>query len=102
MRRNVLADHPTSDPQRFDETTIAALHAAFPDASIDPDPELIADMDNAPDDRHVLATAVVSHAHLIVTANVADFRSVRYVSSGGSRSSLRPSSSLRSWRSIPT
>jgi hypothetical protein len=82
MRRNVLADHPGIDPQRFDATTIAALHTAFPDASIDPDDELIAGMDNAPGDRHVLATAVASHAHLVLTANVTDFRSVRYVTSG--------------------
>lgn len=30
MRRNVLANLPDIDPQGFDETTISALHVAFP------------------------------------------------------------------------
>jgi hypothetical protein len=29
MRRNVLANHPGIDPQRFDDTTISALHVVF-------------------------------------------------------------------------
>jgi predicted nucleic acid-binding protein len=79
MRRNVLADHPDIEPQRFDDTTIAALRATFPDAWVDVPDELVAEMDNAPDDRHVLAAAIAADAHLIVTANTSDFRSPRFV-----------------------
>ena len=39
-------------------------------------------MDNATDDRHVLATAIAAEAHLVVTSNVNDFASPRYVTSG--------------------
>jgi predicted nucleic acid-binding protein len=82
MRRNVLEDHPDIDPQHFDDTTVAALHRAFPAAWVDVPGELIADMDNTPDDRHVLATAVAAGAHVVVTANTAHFRSPRFVDSG--------------------
>lgn len=44
--------------------------------------EVITWMDNAPGDRHVLAAAVASDAQLVVTANVSDFKSPRFVSSG--------------------
>ena len=82
MRRNVLADHPSIGPQRFDETTIRALRGAFPDAWVEPYDELITAMDNEPGDRHVLAAAIAANAPLVVTANIADFRSQRFVSSG--------------------
>jgi predicted nucleic acid-binding protein len=82
MRRNVLADHPSIDARRFDDTTITALRDAFPDAWVEPQDELIATMDNEPGDRHVLAAAVAANAHLVVTANLADFRSRRFVSTG--------------------
>ncbi len=82
MRRNVLQDHPDIDPQHFDDTTIAALHRAFPAAWVAVFDELVAEMDNAPDDRHVLATAVASGAQVVVTANTAHFRSPRFVDSG--------------------
>jgi len=82
MRRNVLADHPSIDAGQFDDTTISALHVAFPDALADPPDALIATMDNATDDRHVLATAIAAEAHLVVTSKVNDFASPRYVASG--------------------
>ena len=82
MRRNVLADQPSIDPRRFDDSTIAALHGAFPESWINPPDELIATMDNATDDRHVLATAIAADPHLVVTANVTDFQSPRYVTAG--------------------
>lgn len=81
MRRNVLRDHPSIDPERFDEVTIAALRRAFPDASTDVPPGLVEQMDNALEDRHVLATAVAADADLVVTINTADFRSPRFVDS---------------------
>lgn len=82
MRCNVLADPPNTDPRRFNATTIAALRSAFPEAWIDPSDALIATMDNAPGDHHVLAAAVAGDAHLVVTANLADFPSPRFVESG--------------------
>lgn len=82
MRRNVLADHPDIAPDRFDAVTIAALRQAFPDAWVHVDPALIAQMDNAPGDRHVLATAVASRAQMVVTANITDLQSARWVDSG--------------------
>ncbi len=82
MRRNVLTDHPSIDPRQFDDTTIAALQSAFPEAWVDPPDDLIVTMDNEPGDRHVLATAIATHAHLVVTANTSDFQSPRYVTPG--------------------
>ena len=82
MRRNVLHDHPDIAPRHFDAVTIAALRRAFPEAWTDVPATLIAQMDNAPGDRHVLATAVAASAQLVVTANTADFHSRRFVGSG--------------------
>jgi predicted nucleic acid-binding protein len=81
MRRNVLRNHPDIDPQRFDDTTIAALARAFPSAWVEVPDELVAQMDNTPEDRHVLATAVAAGAQVVVTANTAHFRSPRFVDS---------------------
>ena len=82
MRRNVLADHPDIDPERFDAITITALRRAFPDASVDLDVDLVTQMDNAAEDRHVLAAAVTAAADVIVTSNVDDFIASRRVTSG--------------------
>jgi hypothetical protein len=73
---------PDIDPQHFDDTTIAALRRAFPDAWVEVPDELVAEMDNAPEDRHVLAAAVAAGAQVLVTANTAHFRSARFVDSG--------------------
>ena len=82
MRRNVLADHPDIDRDRFDAVTIAALHRAFPNAWIRVADGLVDRMDNAPEDRHVLAAAVTADAHMIVTSNVDDFTGSRHVAAG--------------------
>lgn len=82
MRRNVLRDHPDIDPQHFDDTTIAALRRAFPAAWVQVSQQVVAEMDNAPEDRHVLAAAVTAGAQVVVTANTAHFRSARFVDSG--------------------
>ena len=82
MRRNVLADHPDIDPVRFNAVTLAALHRAFPAASVPVDDGLVAQMDNAVEDRHVLAVAVTAAADVIVTSNVDDFFASRHVTSG--------------------
>jgi len=82
MRRNVLHDHPGIDPQHFDDATISELRRAFPTAWIDVPESLIAEMDTTPEDRHVLATAVIASAQVVVTANTRDFASPRFVASG--------------------
>lgn len=82
MRRNVLRDHPGINPQHFDATTIAALRRAFPAAWIEVSDELVAEMDNARKDRHVLAAAVAADAQVVVTGNTAHFRSSRFVETG--------------------
>ena len=82
MRRNVLQDHRDIDAQHFDDTTIAALRRAFPAAWVEVPDKLVAEMDNTPEDRHVLAAAVAAGAQMVVTANTAHFRSRRYVNSG--------------------
>ena len=85
MRRNVLHGHPDIDPAHFDAATIAELRRAFPDAWIEVPADLITQMDNDPEDRHVLATAVIAGAQVIVTANTRDFISSRFVEPGCSR-----------------
>ena len=82
MRRNVLRDHPTIEPDRFDAVTIAALRRAFPDAWTQVDDALVEQMDNAPEDRHVLATAIAAGAQIVVTSNVDDFITSGLVESG--------------------
>lgn len=82
MRRNVLGDHPDIDPERFDPVTVTALRRAFPDASVDLDEGPVPQMDNAVEDRHVLAAAVTAAAEVIVSSNVDDFIASRYVTSG--------------------
>lgn len=82
MRRNVLADHPGIDPDRFDAVTITALRRAFPTAWIRVEDDLVERMDNAPEDRHVLAAAVTAEAHVIVTSNLDDFTGSRHVAAG--------------------
>lgn len=82
MRRNVLRDHPTIASGRFDAVTIAALRRAFPDAWTQVDDALVEQMDNAPEDRHVLAVAIAAAAHLVVTSNVDDFITSGLVESG--------------------
>jgi predicted nucleic acid-binding protein len=82
MRRNVLADHPDIEPDRFDAVTIAALRRAFATAWVRVEDDLVERMDNAPEDRHVLAAAVTADAHVIVTSNVDDFTGSRHVTAG--------------------
>lgn len=82
MRRNVLNGHPDIDPDRFDAVTITALRRAFPAARVAVGDDLVEEMDNATEDRHVLAAAITAGANVIVTSNVADFTASRYVAAG--------------------
>jgi hypothetical protein len=72
-------NHPEIDPDRFEVVTVGTLHRVFPDAWIEVPDALIAQMDNAPGDRHVLAVAVQASAEVIVTENTADFTSSRFI-----------------------
>ena len=45
----------------------------MPSAAVEPHLELIDQMTNDPEDRHVLATAVVAEAGFVVTFNTRDF-----------------------------
>ncbi len=74
VTRNVVADHPDIDPERFVSHTIGAMSRAFPDAVVTVDSALVDRMDNQPKDRHVAAAAIAAHAHGIVTSNVRGFR----------------------------
>jgi PIN domain len=74
VERNVLADHPDIDPDRFRSHTIAAMRRAFPNALTRAGP-----IDDAalaavhPNDRHVVALAIGGHTDTIVTINVRHF-----------------------------
>ncbi|MGH1396252.1 MAG: PIN domain-containing protein [Trichormus sp.] len=50
------------------------IKRAFPDAIVTVTDELIEQMTNHPGDRHVLATAVVANANIIVTSNLKHFQ----------------------------
>src|ERR1035441_1613114 len=52
---------------------IAAMESAFQDANVNGYERLTASMTNDPKDRHVLAAAVRSGAHAIITHNVRHF-----------------------------
>jgi hypothetical protein len=75
MTRNVLADHPSIDPARFDARSVGAMRRTFPAASIEGYEHLIDQMDNHPKDRHVAAAAAHVGASALVTFNVRDFDS---------------------------
>ncbi len=49
------------------------LQVSFPDAFVTVSPDLIEKMTNAPEDRHVAATAITGSAKYIVTFNLKDF-----------------------------
>jgi PIN domain len=76
--RNLLArmkERSTeSDVQRRVERIVAAMDAAFPDAESDTElvePEILEPVSSK--DRHVVVTAIATHADAIVTFNVTDF-----------------------------
>ena len=52
------------------------IQLAFPDAMVVVTPRLIPCMDNHPGDRHVLATALIAKAHVIVTNHLKHFPAV--------------------------
>ena len=75
VRRNVVADHPDIDPNRFASHTLGAMRTAFPDAAVTGYENLTRTLDNDPKDRHVAAAAIAAGAAAIVAENVRDFQS---------------------------
>jgi predicted nucleic acid-binding protein len=63
-----------SDAQKRVERIVAAMGAAFPDAEVETElaePAILEPV--SPKDRHVVVTAIATHADAIVTFNVKDF-----------------------------
>ena len=71
VRRTVIR-HGMADLERA-RRLIDRLTAAFPEAGVQGYEHLVPVMTNDPKDRHVLATAVLAQASVIVTANVRHF-----------------------------
>lgn len=82
VTRNVVADHPDIDRDRFEQHTIAAMHRHFPEALVVVDADVISALDNDPKDRHVAAVAITAGAEAIVTFNIKDFGGDRLPTAG--------------------
>jgi predicted nucleic acid-binding protein len=73
MRRNILAKRPHVVPARLDRT-LQLMRATFDGACVEGFEPLEAGLELPdPDDRHVLAAAIISGAQAIVTKNLKDF-----------------------------
>lgn len=74
---SLLADRTDIDPRVLDRTR-AVMDEHFPDAVVTDYRSLAAGLDLPdPDDRHVLAAAIMGEADVIVTGNLRDFPSSR-------------------------
>jgi hypothetical protein len=74
LERNVLADHPDIDPRRFRSHTIAAMTAAFPDATgRDSSKDLAPVVGVHRNDQHVAQLAIATGSDTIVTQNLRHF-----------------------------
>jgi predicted nucleic acid-binding protein len=76
--RNLLArlseQSTDSDARKRVESIVAAMGEAFPDAEVETElaePKILEPV--SPNDRHVVVTALATHADAIVTFNVKDF-----------------------------
>jgi len=70
--RNIKASRPDENPAAVDRR-FEDMRAAFAEAMVTRYAELESVMKNAPEDRHVLAAAIVGRADVIVTKNLGDF-----------------------------
>jgi predicted nucleic acid-binding protein len=71
--RNLLAKRPDLTPERI-ARTVALMNSAIEDCLVENYEYLIESLQLPdPDDRHVLASAIVGHADAIVTFNLKDF-----------------------------
>lgn len=74
MTRNLLAKKPHL--QESIDSQISAMNEAFPESCVKGEDDLISSLDLPDkDDRHVLATAILSGAEHIITENLKDFPS---------------------------
>lgn len=71
VRRNLVEERHVTAEQA--ERLIAQMKRYFPESLVTHHTVLIPTMTNHPKDRHVLATAVVAGARIIVTDNLRDF-----------------------------
>jgi predicted nucleic acid-binding protein len=69
---NIKADRPDLDPAAIDRT-FEDMRRSFDDAMVVGYESLEPAMENAAEDRHVLAAAIVGRADVIVTENLYDF-----------------------------
>ncbi len=72
-RSNLISQYQISSLKAVN--LVAKMQSAFPEAMVEVPPNLKEAMLNHPKDRHVLATAVVAKADVIVTNNLNDFPS---------------------------
>lgn len=72
MRRNLVGKSRCSEEQSHQ--LVATIQRAFPEALVTDYEHLEAVMKNHPDDRHVVAAALMAHAQVIVTNNLKHFR----------------------------
>lgn len=72
--RNLVEKHLMTPEKAARFTSRVTL--AFPDALVTVPETLVATMTNHPGDRHVVATAVIARAQLIVTSNLKHFPAV--------------------------
>ena len=71
--RNILKNRPKISPEKLQELK-RKMNQAVPDCLVTDFEELIGSLTLPdPDDRHVLAAAIVAKADVIVTANLKDF-----------------------------
>ena len=71
--RNLAANRPDLDPARLAKTA-EAMASAIEDCWIENAESIVASLTLPdPDDRHVLAAAIIGHADAIVTNNLKDF-----------------------------
>jgi len=71
--RNLLTDRPDLNPEKIKNIAIT-MNQAFEDATVSDYEPLIPSLSLPdPDDRHVLAAAIVSRSDVIVTMNLRDF-----------------------------
>lgn len=74
VKRNILKNRPDLDEDRIDRT-IELMNAHTRDCITEVPDELISSIESLPDkdDRHVVAGALISRSHAIVTWNLRDF-----------------------------
>jgi|ERR1035437_658688 predicted nucleic acid-binding protein len=72
LRRNLMGKF--NKEESFVTRRINAMVRTFPEATVEVPQILIDKMSNAPEDRHVLGSAVFSSANFLVTFNLKDFK----------------------------